>query len=73
MKLQILGTSFLLVISALCAPQESKRQDDLPDFTQVGFSQENGGTTGGEGGTTITATTGAQLVAAVAVRNSPAL
>ena len=45
---------FMLIFSALFAQAQ-------PNFALVGFATQNGGTKGGQGGTTVTATTYAQL------------
>lgn len=44
-----------------------------PDFSLKGFAAMNGGTTGGEGGTVVTATTGNQIIAALKAKpaNTP--
>lgn len=38
---------------------------ETPDFSLVGWATQAGGTTGGKGGTTVTVTTGSQLISAL--------
>ncbi len=58
-KMRIFEMKKYTLITALILCIQSFAQ--TPDFSLVGFATENGGTKGGQGGTTVTATTYAQL------------
>ncbi len=48
--------------SASATPTEGDDDDDDVDFSMVGFATEDGGTTGGSGGTTVYASTGDEIL-----------
>jgi pectate lyase len=71
MRLQLLGSGLLFALAVSAVPNKSgSKSKERADYAQIGFSRENGGTTGGKGGPTTTVSSGSALVTAVAVNPS---
>ena len=68
---KIISVMFIFILgitgalSAEAASATASKVSPLADFSLKGFASLNGGTTGGEGGQTVTVTTGDQLLAAL--------
>ena len=68
--LGVVGSLTAAVSAEAASALNSGKVNPLADFSLKGFAALNGGTTGGEGGQTVTVTTGDQLIAALKNKNA---
>lgn len=68
--LGVIGSLTAAVSAEAASSLSSGKVNPLADFSLKGFATLNGGTTGGEGGQTVTVTTGDQLIAALKNKNA---
>ncbi|TWM23208.1 Pectate trisaccharide-lyase [Bacillus paralicheniformis] len=68
--LGVIGSLTAAVSAEAASSFSSDKVNPLADFSLKGFATLNGGTTGGEGGQTVTVTTGDQLIAALKNKNA---